>query len=73
MSLIKGEITVKGVQFGFVRRRYSNVTFTWLHYRNADNAWVEYTGDPWSSVRIPKADLEKVAVELKRAETGVTS
>jgi hypothetical protein len=62
------EITLAGVCFRFVRRRYGNRTFTWLHYQDASGVWQSY-GDPWPSVRIPKADLFRIAREV--AELGV--
>ena len=61
----KGDVTVKGVIFKFVRRRYNRrKTFTWLHWLDEDDKWQEYRGDPWPSVRIPNADLERIATEL---------
>lgn len=54
------KIRVHGnVEYTFTRRRYSNRTFTWLHWRKADTGpcnWNAY-GDPWPSVRIGKKDL----------------
>lgn len=64
--MITGEISVKGVQFGFERRRYNGrKTFTWLYWRDEDDAWQEYKGDPWPSVTVPKRDLERIAADLK--------
>lgn len=66
MSRIKGEITIAGVQFGFVRRRYPGKTFTWLHYRDENDEWQEYRGDPWPSIQVPRKDLVRIAEELKK-------
>jgi hypothetical protein len=67
MAIVKGEIEVKGVQFGFVRRRYPKTWFTWLHYKNEDDKWTAYHGDPWPSRVIPHTDLERIADEIKKS------
>lgn len=61
---MQADAIVNGVEFRFVRRRYGRQTFTWLHYRNEDDAWVEYKTDPWMSVKIPQKDLERIAGEI---------
>jgi hypothetical protein len=50
--------TFSGVPLHFVRRRYSNCTFTWLWWWNGVE-WIE-EGTPWQSIVIPKRDLEKM-------------
>jgi hypothetical protein len=65
MPTLEGDVTVKGVIFRFVRRRYNGrKTFTWLHWLDENEQWQAY-GDPWPSVTIPHKDLERIADELR--------
>jgi hypothetical protein len=64
LDLERNQIDVKGAIFSFRRRRYGRQTFTWLWYKNENDQWTEYKGDPWPSVRVPMKDLLKVREEL---------
>ena len=58
------------IDYQFERRRYSNRTYTWLHWRKAthegvgESEWQTY-GDPWPSVRISKADLREALNDIR--------
>jgi hypothetical protein len=56
-------LNIDGVRLAVARRRYGTRTFTWLSYADGHD-WQSY-GDPWPSVRIPRAQLEIAVREIK--------
>lgn len=63
-------LTINGVNLMLERRRYGTRTFTWLMFYGGENLrWCGY-GDPWPSVRIPKAQLQMAVEDIKQRLAG---
>ena len=60
---------IDGISFCFTRRRYGSreygktTTYTWVSFWNGGD-W-HLCGDPFPSIRVPKAELEKIAAQIK--------